>query len=284
MPDFWQFPTVSMGLGPLMAIYQARFLKYLESRGLARTPGRKVWVFCGDGEMDEPESLGAIGMAAREGLDNLILWSTATCNAWMARCAATARSSRSWKANSWRLGLECAESHLGRPLGSAAGHGHRPARQRMEECVDGDYQTFKSKDGAYVREHFFGKYPELREMVANMSDDDIWALNRGGYDPHKGVRGLHEATHNANGRPTVILAKTIKGYGMGRAGEAMNCPPGQENGPGLHPPVPRPPGHPHPGRPAGKSPVLQAGRRQPGNAIPARPPQRTGGYLPRASR
>ena len=223
MPDFWQFPTVSMGLGPLMAIYQARFLKYLESRGLARTPGRKVWVFCGDGEMDEPESLGAIGMAAREGLDNLIF--VVNCN--LQRLDGPVRGNGKiiqelegeFRGSGWNV-LKVIWGGRWDPLLAMDTQGL--LKQRMEECVDGDYQTFKSKDGAYVREHFFGKYPELREMVANMSDDDIWALNRGGHDPHKVYAAYYEATHNANGRPTVILAKTIKGYGMGRAGEAMN--------------------------------------------------------------
>ncbi|MEN9984714.1 MAG: hypothetical protein RI925_216, partial [Pseudomonadota bacterium] len=223
MPDFWQFPTVSMGLGPLMAIYQARFLKYLESRGLARTPGRKVWVFCGDGEMDEPESLGAIGMAAREGLDNLIF--VVNCN--LQRLDGPVRGNGKiiqelegeFRGSGWNV-LKVIWGGRWDPLLAMDTHGL--LKQRMEECVDGDYQTIKSKDGAYVREHFFGKYPELREMVANMSDDDVWALNRGGHDPHKVYAAYHEATHNANGRPTVILAKTIKGYGMGRAGEAMN--------------------------------------------------------------
>ncbi|MBV8680491.1 MAG: pyruvate dehydrogenase (acetyl-transferring), homodimeric type [Aquitalea sp.] len=223
MDDFWQFPTVSMGLGPLMAIYQARFLKYLESRGLARTPGRKVWCFCGDGEMDEPESLGAIALAAREGLDNLIF--VINCN--LQRLDGPVRGNGKiiqelegdFRGSGWNV-LKVIWGSRWDPLLAMDTKGL--LKKRMDECVDGDYQTFKSKNGAYVREHFFGKYPELREMVANMSDDEIWALNRGGHDPHKVYAAYYEATHNANGRPTVILAKTIKGYGMGSSGEAQN--------------------------------------------------------------
>lgn len=223
MPDFWQFPTVSMGLGPLMAIYQARFLKYLESRGLAKTPGRKVWCFCGDGEMDEPESLGAIALAAREGLDNLVF--VINCN--LQRLDGPVRGNGKiiqelegdFRGSGWNV-IKVVWGSRWDPLLAMDTKGL--LKKRMDECVDGDYQTFKSKDGAYVREHFFGKYPELREMVANMSDDEIWALNRGGHDPHKVYAAYHQATHNANGRPTVILAKTIKGYGMGSSGEAQN--------------------------------------------------------------
>ncbi|WP_159874595.1 pyruvate dehydrogenase (acetyl-transferring), homodimeric type [Aquitalea denitrificans] len=223
MDDFWQFPTVSMGLGPLMAIYQARFLKYLESRGLARTPGRKVWCFCGDGEMDEPESLGAIALAAREGLDNLIF--VINCN--LQRLDGPVRGNGKiiqelegdFRGSGWNV-LKVIWGSRWDPLLAMDTKGL--LKKRMDECVDGDYQTFKSKNGGYVREHFFGKYPELREMVANMSDDEIWALNRGGHDPHKVYAAYYEATHNANGRPTVILAKTIKGYGMGSSGEAQN--------------------------------------------------------------
>ena len=223
MEDFWQFPTVSMGLGPLMAIYQARFLKYLESRGLAKTPGRKVWCFCGDGEMDEPESLGAIALAAREGLDNLVF--VINCN--LQRLDGPVRGNGKiiqelegdFRGSGWNV-IKVVWGSRWDPLLAMDTKGL--LKKRMDECVDGDYQTFKSKDGAYVREHFFGKYPELREMVANMSDDEIWALNRGGHDPHKVYAAYHQATHNANGRPTVILAKTIKGYGMGSSGEAQN--------------------------------------------------------------
>jgi pyruvate dehydrogenase E1 component len=222
MPDFWQFPTVSMGLGPLMAIYQARFLKYLESRGLARTPGRKVWCFCGDGEMDEPESLGAISLAAREGLDNLIF--VINCN--LQRLDGPVRGNGKiiqelegdFRGSGWNV-LKVIWGSRWDSLLAMDTQGL--LKKRMDECVDGDYQTFKSKDGAYVREHFFGTSPELRAMVANMSDDEIWALNRGGHDAHKVYAAYHQATHTT-GRPTVILAKTIKGYGMGTSGEAQN--------------------------------------------------------------
>ena len=212
-----------MGLGPLMAIYQARFLKYLESRGLAKTPGRKVWCFCGDGEMDEPESMGAIAMAAREGLDNLIF--VINCN--LQRLDGPVRGNGkiiqelegNFRGAGWNV-LKVIWGSRWDPLLAMDSKGL--LKKRMDECVDGDYQTFKSKNGAYVREHFFGKYPELREMVANMSDAEIWALNRGGHDPHKVYAAYHEATTNPQGRPTVILAKTIKGYGMGSSGEAQN--------------------------------------------------------------
>lgn len=223
MPDFWQFPTVSMGLGPLMAIYQARFLKYLESRGLARTLGRKVWCFCGDGEMDEPESLGAISLAAREGLDNLIF--VINCN--LQRLDGPVRGNGKiiqelegdFRGSGWNV----LKVIWGSRWDSLLAMDHTGLlRRRMEECVDGDYQTFKSKNGAYVREHFFGKYPELRQMVAALSDEEIWNLNRGGHDPHKVYAAYYEAVQAANGCPTVILAKTIKGYGMGASGEAQN--------------------------------------------------------------
>ena len=223
MKHFWQFPTVSMGLGPLLAIYQARFLKYLESRGLAKTFGRKVWCFCGDGEMDEPESLGAISMAARDGLDNLIF--VINCN--LQRLDGPVRGNGKiiqelegvFRGAGWNV----LKVIWGARWDALLAMDHSGLlKKRMSECVDGDYQTFKSNDGAYVREHFFGKYPELIAMVANMSDEEIWALNRGGHDPHKVYAAYHEAVNNANGLPTVILAKTIKGYGMGAAGEAKN--------------------------------------------------------------
>ncbi len=223
MPDFWQFPTVSMGLGPLMAIYQARFLKYLESRGLAKTKGRKVWCFCGDGEMDEPESRGAIQLAAREGLDNLIF--VVNCN--LQRLDGPVRGNSKiiqelegeFRGAGWNVLKVIWGSRWD---GLLAQDTDNLLKQRMEECVDGDYQTYKAKDGAYVREHFFGKYPELKAMVANMSDEEIFALNRGGHDPHKVYAAYYEAVNNPGGRPTIILAKTIKGYGMGASGEAQN--------------------------------------------------------------
>jgi pyruvate dehydrogenase E1 component len=222
MPDFWQFPTVSMGLGPIQAIYQARFMKYLNDRGLVNTEGRKVWCFLGDGEVDEPESLGAIGMAARENLDNLIF--VVNCN--LQRLDGPVRGNgkiiqeleANFRGAGWNV-LKVIWGSYWDPLLARDRLGL--LRKRMEECVDGDYQTFKARDGAYVREQFFGKYPELREMVASWSDDDIWRLNRGGHDPHK-VYAAYTAAVNHAGQPTVILAKTVKGYGMGEAGEAQN--------------------------------------------------------------
>ena len=222
MPDFWQLPTVSMGLGPLMAIYQARFLKYLESRGLTKTKGRKVWVFCGDGEMDEPESQGAISLAAREGLDNLIF--VINCN--LQRLDGPVRGNGkiiqelegNFRGAGWNVLKVIWGSRWDALL---ARDTDNELKARMDECLDGDYQTYKSKDGAYVRDHFFNT-PSLKAMVANMSDAEIWALNRGGHDPHKVYAAYYEAVNNPGGRPTVILAKTIKGYGMGASGEGQN--------------------------------------------------------------
>ena len=221
MPDFWQFPTVSMGLGPLMAIYQARFMKYLRDRGLSDTEGRKVWCFCGDGEMDEPESMGAIGMASRENLDNLIF--VVNCN--LQRLDGPVRGNgkiiqeleSDFRGAGWNVikvvwGSRW-DSLLERDKAGIL-------MRRMMECVDGEYQTFKSRDGAYVREYFFNT-PELKALVADYSDTDVWNLNRGGHDPHKVFAAYHAAV-NHTGQPTVILAKTIKGYGMGEAGEAQN--------------------------------------------------------------
>ena len=222
MPDFWQFPTVSMGLGPLMAIYQARFLKYLHCRGLAETEGRRVWAFLGDGETDEPESLGAIAMAAREKLDNLVF--VINCN--LQRLDGPVRGNGkiiqelegTFRGAGWNVIKVIWGSGWDKLL---ARDTSGILLRRMEECVDGEYQDFKSKNGAYVREHFFGKYPELRAMVADMSDEEIWALTRGGHDPDKVYAAYHAAV-NTKGRPTVILAKTVKGYGMGEAGEGQN--------------------------------------------------------------
>lgn len=222
MPDFWQFPTVSMGLGPLMAIYQARFMRYLEHRGLAKTEGRKVWAFLGDGETDEPESLGAISMAGREKLDNLIF--VINCN--LQRLDGPVRGNGKiiqelegvFRGAGWNVIKVIWGGKWDRLL---AKDKSGLLLKRMEEVVDGEYQTYKSKDGAYVRQHFFGKYPELLELVADMSDDEIWRLNRGGHDPHK-VFAAYSAAVKNKGQPTVILAKTIKGYGMGSSGEAQN--------------------------------------------------------------
>ena len=222
MPDYWQFPTVSMGLGPLMAIYQARFMRYLENREMIKDTNRKVWAFMGDGEMDEPESLGAIGLAAREKLDNLIF--VINCN--LQRLDGPVRGNSkiiqelegTFRGAGWNV-IKVIWGSYWDPLIARDTSGH--LYKRMEECVDGEYQAYKAKDGAYVREHFFGKYPELKEMVANMSDEDIWRLNRGGHDPHKVYAAYHAAV-NHSGQPTVILAKTVKGYGMGEAGEGQN--------------------------------------------------------------
>ena len=222
MPDFWQFPTVSMGLGPLQAIYHARFMKYLQHRELIPTDDRKVWAFMGDGEMDEPESKGAISLAGRERLDNLIF--VINCN--LQRLDGPVRGNgkiiqemeSDFRGAGWNV-IKVIWGSYWDPLLAQDKTGL--LQKRMMECVDGDYQTFKARDGAYVRKHFFGKYPELLKMVSTWSDDDIWRLNRGGHDPHK-VYAAYAAAVAHKGQPTVILAKTIKGYGMGEAGEAQN--------------------------------------------------------------
>ncbi|MET0051758.1 MAG: pyruvate dehydrogenase (acetyl-transferring), homodimeric type [Candidatus Thiodiazotropha sp.] len=222
MPGFWQFPTVSMGLGPLMAIYQARFMRYLHDRGVVNTDERKVWAFCGDGEMDEPEALGAISLAGRERLDNLVF--VINCN--LQRLDGPVRGNGKiiqelegvFRGAGWNV-LKVIWGGYWDPLLARDKNGI--LLKRMEECVDGDYQAYKAKGGAYTREHFFGRYPELKEMVANMTDEDIWRLNRGGHDPHKVYAAYAEATAH-KGQPTVILAKTVKGYGMGIAGEGQN--------------------------------------------------------------
>jgi len=221
MPDFWQFPTVSMGLGPLMAIYQARFLRYLHGRGIADTTGRKVWAFCGDGEMDEPESLGAISLAGREKLDNLIF--VINCN--LQRLDGPVRGNgkivqeleADFRGAGWNV-IKCLWGSNWDQLLARDSAGK--LRQLMEECVDGEYQDFKSKDGAYIRKNFFGRYPETAAMVADWSDDKIWSLTRGGHDPIK-VYAAYKAAADHKGQPTVILAKTVKGYGMGEAGEGQ---------------------------------------------------------------
>jgi pyruvate dehydrogenase E1 component len=221
MPDFWQFPTVSMGLGPLMAIYQARFLKYLHGRGIADTAARKVWAFMGDGEMDEPESLGAVSLAGRERLDNLIF--VINCN--LQRLDGPVRGNGKivqelegiFRGAGWNVIKVLWGSGWDQLL---AKDNSGLLRKRMEECVDGEYQDFKSKNGAYVRQQFFGKYPETAALVKDWSDDDIWALRRGGHDPVK-VYAAYAAALKHVGQPTVILAKTVKGYGMGEAGEGQ---------------------------------------------------------------
>ncbi len=222
MPDFWQFPTVSMGLGPIMAIYQARFMRYLTDRGITDTSKRKVWCFLGDGETDEPESLGAIALAGREKLSNLVF--VVNCNLQrldgpvhgngkIIQVLETIFRGAGWNVikviwgDRWDPLLEADEDGL--------------LVRRMEEAVDGEYQTYKARHGAYVREKFFGKYPELAERVKDMTDEEIWALNRGGHDARK-VYAAYAAAQGATQRPTVVLAKTIKGYGMGEAGEGQN--------------------------------------------------------------
>ena len=222
MPDYWQYPTVSMGLGPITAIYQARFMKYLHDRGIVDTSGRKVWAFMGDGEMDEPESLGAIDVAAREGLDNLVF--VVNCN--LQRLDGPVRGNSKiiqelegdFRGAGWNVLKVIWGSGWDNLL---AKDRTGLLQKRMEECVDGEYQNFKAKGGAYTREHFFGKYPELKDLVSNMSDDEIYRLSRGGHDPHKVYAAYHAAV-NHTGQPTVILAKTVKGYGMGSSGEGQN--------------------------------------------------------------
>ncbi len=222
MPDFWQFSTVSMGLGPLMAIYQARFMRYLHHRQLVQTTGRKVWAFLGDGETDEPESLGAISMAGRENLDNLIF--VVNCN--LQRLDGPVRGNGKiiqelesvFRGAGWNVIKVVWGRHWDRLF---AKDKHGLLQKRMQEVVDGEYQTYKSRDGAYVRAHFFGKYPELLKMVEDMSDDELWRLNRGGHDPYK-MYAAYAAAVKHTGQPTVILAKTVKGYGMGASGEAQN--------------------------------------------------------------
>ncbi|OHW38397.1 pyruvate dehydrogenase (acetyl-transferring), homodimeric type [Pseudomonas sp. 06C 126] len=222
MPDFWQFPTVSMGLGPITAAYQARFMRYLDLRALKPQEGRKVWAFLGDGEMDQPESLAAISLAGREKLDNLIF--VVNCN--LQRLDGPVRGNAKviqefeslYRAAGWNV-IKVIwgggwDALLDKDTSGLL-------RQRMMECVDGDYQNYKSQNGAYVREHFFGKYPELLALVADLSDDEIWKLSRGGHDPDK-VYNAYAAAVRHTGQPTVILAKTVKGFGMGEAGEGQN--------------------------------------------------------------
>ncbi len=222
MPEFWQFPTVSMGLGPLMAIYQARFLKYLHARGIADTANRKVWVFCGDGEMDEPESLGAIGLAARENLDNLVF--VVNCN--LQRLDGPVRGNgkiiQELEGEFRGAGWDVIKLIWGKEWdGLLARDKDGALRKLMMDTLDGDYQAFKANDGAFVRKNFFGRDPKTLEMVAKMTDQDIWNLRRGGHDAQKVYAAFHRA-NNAKGQPTVLLVKTVKGWGMGNAGEGKN--------------------------------------------------------------
>jgi pyruvate dehydrogenase E1 component len=222
MPEFWQFATVSMGLGPLQAVYAARYMKYLHNRGIADTADRKVWGFLGDGEIDEPESLAGLALAAREGLDNLIF--VVNCN--LQRLDGPVRGNGKiiqelegvFRGAGWNV----IKVIWGRRWDTLLQADHSGTLVKlMGETIDGDYQTYKSRHGAYVREHFFGRYPETRKLVEHMSDDDVWRLNRGGHDPYK-VYAAYKAAVDTTGGPTVILAKTIKGYGLGTAGEGMN--------------------------------------------------------------
>ena len=222
MPDYWQFPTVSMGIGPMHAIYQAFFLQYLNNRGLAEMGNRKVWCFLGDGETDEPESLGSIAMAGREKLHNLIF--VVNCN--LQRLDGPVRGNGKiiqelegvFRGAGWNV-IKVVWGDQWDPLLERDHTGL--LQKRMDECVDGEYQNCKSKGGAYVRENFFGAYPELKEMVAHMSDDDIYRLNRGGHDPVKVFNAYARAAESRE-KPTVILAKTVKGYGTGQGGESLN--------------------------------------------------------------
>ena len=222
MSNFWQFPTVSMGLAPIMGIYQARFMEYLHDRGIIDKSNRKVWVFTGDGEMDEPESLGAISLAAREELDNLIF--VINCN--LQRLDGPVRGNGkiiqelegNFRGAGWNV-IKVLWGDNWDPLLARDKNGI--LRKRMEEALDGDYQNYRAKGGAYVREHFFGKYPELEKLIEHMTDDDIWRLNRGGHDQQK-VYAAYAAAFKHTGQPTVILAKTVKGYGLGKSGESMN--------------------------------------------------------------
>jgi pyruvate dehydrogenase E1 component len=268
MPEFWQFPTVSMGLGPLMAIYQARFLKYLQARGIAQTEKRKVWAFCGDGEMDEPESMGAIGLASREKLDNLIF--VVNCN--LQRLDGPVRGNgkiiqeleADFRGAGWNV-IKVVWGSYWDPLFARDKTGD--LMRIMMETVDGEYQNYKANDGAYVRKHFFGKHPATLELVARMSDDDIWRLNRGGHDPHKIYAAFSSASKH-KGQPTVILAKTIKGFGMGKVAEGKNT---------AHQTKKLDDGavkeywdrfNPYCRRKTGRDSVLQAQRRSAGNAVP----------------
>ena len=222
MPNFWQFPTVSMGLGPIMAIYQARFLKYMNARGLASTAQRKVWAFCGDGEMDEPESMGAIGLATRERLDNLIF--VVNCN--LQRLDGPERGNgkiiQELESDFRGAGWNVIKVIWGGYWDELLSRDHEGILKKiMMDTVDGEYQNYKAHDGAYVRKNFFGKHPKTLEMVAKMSDDDIWRLNRGGHDPHK-IYSAFSAASRHTGQPTVILVKTIKGFGMGKVAEGRN--------------------------------------------------------------
>jgi pyruvate dehydrogenase E1 component len=277
MPEFWQFPTVSMGLGPLMAIYQARFLKYLHARGIANTENRKVWVFCGDGEMDEVESLGAIGLAAREGLDNLVF--VINCN--LQRLDGPVRGNGKiiqelegeFRGSGWNV-IKLLWGSNWDPLLARDKDG--ALRKIMMDTLDGDYQAFKANDGAYVRKHFFGRDPRTLEMVAKMSDDDIWNLRRGGHDPQKVYAAFH-AGREPQGPADRAADQDRQGlwHGQDRRGQEHRAP-DQEADRRRHQGLPRPLQHPHPRQRAAQAAVLQAGRRHARDAVPARAPQGAG--------
>ncbi|MFT4763706.1 MAG: pyruvate dehydrogenase E1 component, partial [Oleispira sp.] len=222
MPDYWQFPTVSMGLGPLQAIYQAHFMRYMSARELVPRKDRKVWAFLGDGECDEPESLGAISLAGREKLENLIF--VVNCN--LQRLDGPVRGNgkiiqeleSSFRGAGWNV-IKVVWGRFWDPLLAKDRKGY--LQKRMDETVDGEFQNYKAKGGKYTREHFFDKYPELKEIIKDMSDEDIFKLNRGGHDPYK-VFAAYQQAMNHKGQPTVILAHTVKGYGMGPEAEAQN--------------------------------------------------------------
>ena len=239
MPDFWQFPTVSLGIGAITSIYQARFMRTCRRAGSPQTDGRKVWAFLGDGEMDEPESMGSIGLAGREQLDNLI-W-VVNCN--LQRLDGPVRGNgkiiQELESDFRGAGLERDQGDLGLALGSAAGGRHRRRLVKvMEDCVDGDYQTFKSRDGAYVREHFFGRDPVLLERVADMSDEEIWLLNRGGHDQQK-VFAAYDAAAEHRGRADGDPGQDDQGLRDGRLGRGPDGhPPGQEDDRGSAAAVP----------------------------------------------
>ena len=274
MPDFWQFPTVSMGLGPIMAIYQARFMKYLHNRGIVDTEGRKVWAFMGDGEMDEPETLGAITLASREKLDNLIF--VVNCN--LQRLDGPVRGNgkiiqeleAAFRGAGWNV-IKVIWGSYWDPLLQRDTKGL--LRKRMEEAVDGEYQTFKAKGGAYTREHFFGKYPELKKMVSNLSDEDIWRLNRGGHDPHK-VYAAYAAAVKHTGPADGDPGQDGQGlrHGRGRRGPEHH-PPAEEDGRGRAEGVPRPLQHPDLRRGDRRRALLPPAGRQPGDPVPAGAPQ-----------
>ena len=274
MPEFWQFPTVSMGLGPLMAIYQARFLKYLHARGIADTENRKVWVFCGDGEMDEPESLGAIGLAAREKLDNLIF--VINCN--LQRLDGPVRGNgkiiqeleSEFRGSGWNV-IKLIWGSYWDPLLARDKDGI--LRKVMMEIVDGDYQAMKANDGAFVRKNFFGRHPKLLEMVAKMSDEDIWRLQPRRPRPAEGLRGV-PSRRQPQGPADRAADQDGQGlrHGQERRGQEHRAPDQEADRRGRAR-VPRPLQHPDPRRQARRDPVLQAGRRHAGDEVPAGAPQ-----------